>query len=265
MKKFICAAAVAAVGIMSTITFGGCKAGDAYVDFTLSEDGTYYIVSGVSGDKHGLTSYDVPAEYSAEEGGELLPVKEIGTEAFYNCRDLAAVTLPDTVEIIGERAFAYTGISSVTIPDSVTQIKYAAFGACESLTEITIPESVTVLESRAFAYCTGLEKAYVKADVTDLKARVFYNSVESYGGNIYTNTSLTEVYLPATLQKIHSEALFGNAISDIYFAGTEEQWNALYFYKMELKEGAKDEYEEKKVEKDKAMSSATKIHYNAEF
>lgn len=259
MKKFICAAAFIAVGFCSLVSFGGCKAGEAHVEYTVSEDGTYYIVSGVSGDKQGLTSYTVPSTYSKEEGGVALPVKEIGTEAFYQCSALTSITLPDTIEVIGERAFAQCNFSQFTIPDSVTEIRFGAFGMCESLTEITIPESVTVLESRAFAYCTALERAYVKANVTDLPARVFYNSVVSHGGSVYTNTSLTQIYLPATLEKIHREALYGNYITDIYLAGGEEQWKNVYFYETELKEGTENEYVEKKVEKDKTMPAGVKI------
>ncbi len=258
MKKFICAAVFVAVGFCSVVSFGGCKAGDAYVDFKLSEDGTYYIVSGVSGDKRGLETYDVPAEH-AEEGGEPLPVKEIGYEAFYQCSSLYRVTLPDTIEIIGERAFAMCKFSAFTIPDGVKEIKRGAFGMCEVLTEITIPESVTVLEYQAFYCCPKLEKAVVKANITVLNAQVFYNSVATQGGNVYTDTSLTEVYLPATLQKIHSTALYGNFLTDVYVAGGEEQWANIYFYEMELKEGTENQYVEKVVEKSEALPSVN-IH-----
>lgn len=263
MKKFICAAAIAAVGICSTVSFGGCKTGKACVEYKLSEGGDYYIVSGVSGDKLGLTSYEVPASYSAEEGGELLPVKEIGEMAFFKCTSLKNVTIPDSVTVISKNAFSYCGLLELTIPSSVTEIGYGAFGACDALTEVIIPESVTTLSSRAFAYCTGLKKVYVKAEITDLTERVFYNSVVTQSGSIYTHTSLEKVYLPATLQKIHKEALAGNMFTDIYFAGTEEQWNSVYFYETVKKEGVENEYEEKRI--DSILSSGVKMHYDAEF
>ncbi len=265
MKKFVCAAAVAAVGACSLFTFGGCKAGEAYVEYTLSEGGDYYIVSGVSGDKRGLTSYEVPATYSAEEGGELLPVKEIGYEAFFNCYDLERVTLPDTIEKIGVRAFAKCGLSQFTIPDSVTEIEFGAFGMCESLTQITVPQSVEKLGSLAFFCCTSLETAYVKGNISVLNEKTFYNSVVTQGGNVFSETSLTAVYLPASLKKIHTTALSGNAITDIYFAGSEAQWDELYFFEMVEKQDKKGEYEEKRIEKDSAISSKVKIHCNYEF
>ena len=265
MKKFICAAAVAAVGLMSVISLGGCKVGDAYVEYTLSESGDYYIVSGVSGDKLGLTSYDVPASYCEVEGGEALPVKEIGDQAFYDCYALKEVTIPDTIEKIGTLAFAKCGFTEFEIPDSVIEIGGGAFGLCESLTEITVPASVEKLGNMAFYCCTSLETAYVKASITVLEDQVFFNKVEAQGGNVFSETSLTKVYLPASLEKINATALSGNAITDIYFAGTEEQWNDLYFFRMVKKEGKEDEYEEKKIEKSAAINKNVKIHYNVGF
>ncbi|MCM1545683.1 MAG: leucine-rich repeat domain-containing protein [Clostridiales bacterium] len=265
MKKFICAAAIAAVGICSTVSFGGCKTGKAYVEYKLSEGGDYYIVSGVSGDKLGLTSYEVPASYSAEEGGELLPVKEIGEGAFMQCYNLESLTLPDTVEKLGERAFVFCNFKSFTIPESVNFIGNRAFGACKSLTEITIPESVTTLETMAFYSCSSLEKAVVKADITVLEDMVFCNPVYNQGGNTYTDTALTKVYLSASITKIRDTALAGNFISDIYFAGSEAQWDDVYFFNMVDDENNSGSKKENRLEKSTVMSGGVKMHYDAEF
>lgn len=265
MKRFICAAAIAAVGICSAVSFGGCKAGEANVEFTLSGDGTYYIVSGVSGDRTGLTSYDVPAEYSAEEGGVSLPVKEIGDEAFFRCSRLTDLTIPDTIEVIGVRAFAQCRFTHFTIPDGVTVIGRGAFGMCDALTEITVPESVTVLDYQAFYGCAKLEKAVVKANITELTEQVFYNSTVAQGGNIYTSTSLVEIYLPATLRKFHVTSLYGNLLTDIYFAGSEDEWNGVYAYETVEDGGAESGYAEKRVEKSSALPRGVAVHFNVEF
>ena len=49
-----------------------------------------------------------------------------------------------------------TGLTSITIPDSVTSIGNFAFESCTNLTSITIPDSVTSIGNYAFCYCTGL-------------------------------------------------------------------------------------------------------------
>ena len=265
MKKFFCAAAIAAIGVCSVIPFGGCKLGDANVEYTLSEDGTYYIVSGVSGDKRGLTEYDVPATYCAEEGGEALPVKQIGYEAFFECNKLTRVTLPDSIEKIDVRAFAKCAFSQFIIPESVTEICFGAFGMCEALTEVTIPQSVTKLEPLAFAYCIRLKTACVKANITVLEDQVLCNTVASYGGNVYTNTALKSVYLSASIKKICNTALSGNVLTDIYFAGSKEQWNELYFYENVKDETSENGNKENRLEKSDVIDSSVTIHYNAKF
>ena len=239
--------------------------GEATVNYKLSEDGTHYIVSGVSGNKNALKSYEVLAEYSQEEGGELLPVTEIGDEAFMRCTTLSSVTLPEGIERIGMRAFMDCGFRKFTIPESVTYIGYAAFGRCNSLEQITIPESVTEIDMFAFAYCSALETAVVKANVSELKFKTFVNSYAMNAGQVYTNTSLKTVYLPATLKKAYGNALDGNIIDDIYFAGSEAQWDELYFYSEVKKEGTEDEYEEKKLEKSEVIGTAVRIHFDAQF
>ena len=57
---------------------------------------------------------------------------------------------------IWEFAFADSGLKSVTIPDSVTHIGYAAFYGCGELTSVSIPASVTGIGSHAFSYCSDL-------------------------------------------------------------------------------------------------------------
>ena len=264
MKKLlslICSICLIAVAAFS---LSAC-AGEASVNYTLSEDGTHYIVSGVSGNRGSFVSCEIPSEYSAEEGGTLLPVTEIGDEAFMRCYSLSFVTLPDTIEKIGMRAFGDCGFRNFTIPESVTSIGYAAFGRCTSLTEIVIPQSVTEIGELAFAYCNSLQTVVLKANVTELKIKTFANSYKMNAGELYTNTSLKAVYLPATLKKIYRDALDGNIIDDIYFAGSEAEWDELYFYEKVKKEGTENEYVEKRVEKSALLGANVNMHFNAQY
>ena len=75
----------------------------------------------------------------------------IGDYAFYYCTGLTSVTIGNSVTRIGEYAFqSCTRLTSVTIPNSVTSIGYQAFSRCSGLTSITIPNSVTSIGNNAF-------------------------------------------------------------------------------------------------------------------
>ena len=83
----------------------------------------------------------------------ILPVTAIGHNAFYHCSGLTSVTIPNSVTSIGINAFAYcAGLTSVTIPNSVTTIGECAFGGT-GLTSVTIPNSVTTIDDGAFYDC----------------------------------------------------------------------------------------------------------------
>ena len=75
----------------------------------------------------------------------------IGNYTFSGCSGLTSVTIPNSVTSIGYEAFSYcSGLTSVTIGSGVTNIGKLAFYYCSGLTSITIPNSVTSIGSRAF-------------------------------------------------------------------------------------------------------------------
>ena len=94
-------------------------------------------------------------------------VISIGYLAFDCCRGLTSVTIPNSVTSIGSLAFAYCrGLTSVSIPNSVTSIGGQAFYSCESLTSVAIGNSVTSIGFLPFDGCSGLENIYVDPENT---------------------------------------------------------------------------------------------------
>ena len=94
--------------------------------------------------------------------------------AFEDCTGLTSVTIPDSVKRIGEYAFkGCTGLTSVIIPNSVTSIGDWAFQDCIGFTSITIPNSITSIESGTFCGCTGLTSVTIPNSVTRIEKYAF--------------------------------------------------------------------------------------------
>jgi hypothetical protein len=97
----------------------------------------------------------------------------VGSFAFYGCRSLTSVTIPDTVTVIHECAFNdCSNLTSVLIPDSVTSIGRHAFHGCTGLTSVTIPASVHHVGDHAFHGCSNLRSVRGLGRI-ELGARAF--------------------------------------------------------------------------------------------
>lgn len=62
----------------------------------------------------------------------------IGINTFHNCQSLKNVTIPAGVTKIGASAFEWSGLTSVDIPETVTQIDEKAFSGCSALADVTV-------------------------------------------------------------------------------------------------------------------------------
>lgn len=80
------------------------------------------------------------------------------SSAFYQCMDMAEVTIPDTVTAFGTFAFGNCfQLQKVNMGNGLIKIGAHAFDTCSRLKQITIPESVTTLGRSAFVQCYELQ------------------------------------------------------------------------------------------------------------
>lgn len=94
--------------------------------------------------------------------------------AFAGCSGLTSITIGNSVESILYGAFSScSGLTSVTIPNSVTTIGREAFNYCTNLTSVTIGNSVTSIGSYAFFYCSGLTSVTIPKSVTSIGTHAF--------------------------------------------------------------------------------------------
>lgn len=78
--------------------------------------------------------------------------------SLYRESSLNTIEIPEGTKEIKEFTFARSGLTSVTIPEGVTKIGYAAFYHCDDLAEVTIPSTVTEIEAHAFEHTPWYER-----------------------------------------------------------------------------------------------------------
>lgn len=150
-------------------------------------------------------------------------VTTIGDLVFDGCSGLTSITIPESVKSIGYEAFAETNISTITIPSSVAEIGESAFEACANLKNVSFEVPNTNLKNignRAFAE-TALTSIQLPNNITDLGTALFKNCKELKSVTIssgvttipkwtfYGCRSLGEVNLNGSLSTIEDSAFYG--------------------------------------------------------
>ena len=145
-------------------------------------------------------------------------VTSIGA-AFSGCTGLTSITIPNSVTSIGPHAFnGCNGLTSITIPNSVTSIGNLAFAYCKGLTSITIPNSVTSIGKAAFGNCSSLTSITIPNSVTSIGEGAFWdcdavtsltigNGVTSIGEGAFLDCDcLTSITIPNNVETIDKGA-----------------------------------------------------------
>ena len=125
---------------------------------------------------------DVVIPEQIEYLGDIYNVVSIDDSAFGGCSGLTSITIPNSITRISSRAFRKcSGLTSITIPNSVTSIGFSAFSGCSGLTSITIPNSVTSIGIGAFGACSSLSSIIVES------GNRYYNSNNGCNAIFYGN------------------------------------------------------------------------------
>ena len=102
--------------------------------------------------------------------------KGIAGYSFSSCSGLTSVTIPDSVINLADNAFINcSSLESITIPNSVTSIGQSAFCNCSKLIRIIIPDSVESIENETFRNCFALESIIVGSSVKYIAKGAFYD------------------------------------------------------------------------------------------
>ena len=115
------------------------------------------------------------AYYSDRDDGFIYTSNnKLGDYVFFDCSGLTSLTLPSSVTKIGCYALSNCiGLTSLTLPSSVTEIGEHAFLNCRGLTNFTIPSGVTSIGTSAFFCCYGLISLTIPSSVTSIGGFAF--------------------------------------------------------------------------------------------
>ena len=191
----------------------------------LSENDTLTLCNGGAVD--GITIEDgvqlgyIPSTDYEEAGLNVKEGKTVLITKYIN-NDILDVVIPSDINgkkvvAIGNDAFGFKKLTSVTIPDSVTSIGHRAFEG-NQLTSVTIPNGVTSIGDYAF-YRNNLTSVIIP------------NSVTSIGGNAFTENQLTSVTIPDSVTSIYVGAFSGNQLTSVTIGNNVASIGEGAFYK----------------------------------
>ena len=113
-------------------------------------------------------------------------IQEIGNDCFYDCTSLAKADLPESIETIREGAFSNTIITSVILPEKLKYLAQQAFYNCNSLTTVTIkctPNNTTYSGLKGIFYkCSNIKEIIIESNVDVIRSSSWWE----FGDNVRT-------------------------------------------------------------------------------
>lgn len=163
-------------------TKDGVLFGPALVNYKPQYDDAYALQSYPAG-RQG--AYTIPSSVNGKE------IDQVWTSGFEGAASLTDITIPASIGRLGTAAFESTGLTHVTIPDTVQQVDPAVFQNCTELVSVKLPAGLAEIDQYMFANCTSLQYVDMPDSITKINIYAFHNC-----------TSLTSLALPKGLTSL---------------------------------------------------------------
>lgn len=163
---------------------------------------------------------------SAAQKGVVLPhVKYIGEWAFNVCKAVPSFSLGDSLETVGDYAFASTSVTSMYFPDTVNKIGINPMWLNYAILSVHLPKSLTEIPTGMFAQAARMQTLTIPQGVRSIGAQAFHGNValaalklpdglERIGANAFGNSMLL-LEIPASVTDIAEDA-FSEAVVEFY-------------------------------------------------
>lgn len=170
-------------------------------------------------------------------------VKIIGDDAFALLFNLSYINMPDSLEYIGNSAFWDTDIKSIDLPDSVKTISDGAFLGCEKLKKVKLPNGLEEINEYAFGKCLSLKKIDIPETVKVIRESAFGGcekladvtlpeGLERIEGEAFENTTVKELYLSENLTFVGASAFCGSPFDERFLDDEFEIINGKILYRV---------------------------------
>lgn len=136
---------------------------------------------------------------------------------FYMQKGMSSFTFPSGLTFIGKSAFRETDLTSIVLPNSLTYLTdWYQFYGCAKLTSVTLPQYLTNITQRMFDGCTLLTSISLPSTITNIGAGAFSRAgltsisipsgVTTIGYSAFEYTNITSVTLPASITSVGENA-----------------------------------------------------------
>lgn len=143
-------------------------------------------------------AYTLQSYPAGREGAYTIPsivhgkkIDQIWTSGFEGASGLTGISIPSSIGRLGTAAFEGTGLTHVTIPDTVQQVDPAVFQNCTKLVSVKLPAGLAEIDQYMFANCISLQYVDMPDSITKINIYAFHNC-----------TSLTSLALPKKLSSL---------------------------------------------------------------
>lgn len=131
-------------------------------------------------------------------------LEKISDGAFWGCSALSSIALPDSVTEIERNAFFETGLRNIQLPEKLTLIGGGAFCNCKNLKQVQLPPQLKELGEGAFFNCENLAQIQLPSQLNKLGTDAFRDC-----------TSLDKIDIPAGLKQIEPDTFCNTGLTSV--------------------------------------------------